>query len=209
MEESALRVTRLSPADRKKLDRTHPEFRDRAALVVSGSPRLMSALEGVIREIAREEEQSERLLEILTEWVGSRVPDESRVLQLQRQAEARDLFLREFTTLTSQDVAALSGSTARNTAALASRWKSDGKIFALSAGRVDRFPAFQFGEDGKPLPIIARIIEIFQDRNPWALALWFASNSGWLGGRRPVDLLRERPDDVVEAACRAVAPLAL
>jgi hypothetical protein len=204
----AIRITQLSAAERKKLGSSHPEIREgRSAMLVSGSERALSAIEDIIQNIAREEEQSARLLEVMTEGLESGVPDASRVLQIQRQAEARDRFLREFATLNSQEVAEMSGSTARNTAALASRWKADGRVFALSLGRTDRYPAFQFGDEGKPLPVIARIIEVFGDESPWTLALWFAGNSGWLDGARPVDLLLKRPTEVVEAARRSTEPV--
>lgn len=203
-----IRVTPLSGAERKKLSTSHPEVREaRAALLVSGPESALSAIEEMLQGIARETDQSARLLELMTEGLGSGIPHSSRVLQIQRQAEARESFLGEFVTLSSQEVAEMSGSTARNTAALASRWKADGKVFALSLGRTDRYPAFQFGEDGKPLPIISRVIEVFGDRSPWTIALWFASGSGWLGGSRPVDVLLRRPDEVVEAARRSVEAL--
>ncbi len=45
----------------------------------------------------------------------------------------------------------MGGSTARNTSALANRWRSEGKIFAVAVAGHGAFPAFQFGEDGRPL----------------------------------------------------------
>jgi hypothetical protein len=201
-------VAELSGQERERLVSAHPEIRQgESALVISASRPLLSAIRDFARRVAWEEEQSERVLETLTADAEGRVLDESRVLQLHRQAEARERFLREFPTLGSREVAELSGSTASNTAAQASRWKAAGRIFAATVGRVDRYPAFQFGDDGRPLPIIAEVIRTFGDRSPWALALWLVSHSGWLDGERPVDLLTSRPADVLEAARRAVEPL--
>ena len=210
MAEDTITVQVLSDAEAQKLGETHPELISVAsALVIAGEQRTVAAIKELLHRFVREEDRSERLLAIMTESAGAGVPEESRVMQLYQQAGARDQFLKEFDTVTSQKIAETNRSTARNTAALASRWKSDGKIFALNVGRTDKFPAFQFGDDGKPLPVIAQVIHILQDRSPWSLALWFASNNGWLGGERPVDLILTRPDDVVEAARQSIRPIAV
>lgn len=206
MAETTIRVMPLSAAERKRLRAVHPELGESPALVVSGSEMVLKAIHKWLQAYSREEEQSEELLEVLSRGL-SEIPDESRVIQLQRQAEARARYLREFRTYTSQEVARLGGSKARNESALASRWRSAGKVFAVQVDNVDRFPAFQFDEEFKPRPVIARVLQAFGDRKPWSVALWFASNSGWLGGARPVDLLEERPDAVVEAAERSIEPL--
>lgn len=214
MAETAIRVTPLSGPERKRLGAAHPELREgESAMVVSGSENMVSAVEEFVESIARQTRQSEKLLEVLMEDVGTgagtAVLEGSRVLQLQKLAEARDRFLREFPTLSSQQVAEINGSTARNAAALANRWKSEGKIFALPVGRAHLYPAFQFDEEGRPLPVVARVIEVFTNENPWTLALWFVGNSGWLRGKRPVDLLRTEPAVVVEAARRTMEPLSI
>jgi hypothetical protein len=65
---------------------------------------------------------------------------------------------------------------------------------------------FQF-EDHKPIKVVQSILEAFgEHKAPWKLALWFASNNGWLPGHaRPVDLLESAPDAVVQAARRDAA----
>lgn len=206
MAETAIRVMPLSAAERKRLGAVHPELKETPALVVSGSESLLASIRQWLQAVSREEERSEELLEVLTRGL-SEIPDESRVVQLQRQAEARARYLREFPTYTSQQLARLSGSKARNESALASRWKSAGKVFAVQVDNVDRFPAFQFDEEFKPRPVIAGVLQAFGERKAWSVALWFASGSGWLGGERPVDFLDTRPDAVVEAARRSAEPV--
>jgi hypothetical protein len=210
MEATALRVAPLSGADRKRLSSGHPELRGtESALVISGSESAVSVIEEFAQSVARDARQSERVLEVLTEEIGAGVLDESRVLQLQRLAEARRRFLQEFPTLTSQEIAEVNRSRASNTAALANGWKAAGRVFAVSVARGDLYPAFQFGEEGKPLPVIAQVLEVMRGEQPWTIALWFAGGSGWLGGKRPVDLLHTDPEAVVEAARRTKAPLSL
>ncbi len=51
-----------------------------------------------------------------------------------------------------------------------------------------------------------RVIDAAGDRlQGWDLALWFTSSNAWLDGARPVDLLGESPDDVLDAVRSAVA----
>ena len=131
------------------------------------------------------------------------VPLPVQILQARRNAVAREQLMQEFGALTSADIGRVSGSRAANKAALAHRWKSDGRIFAVTHHATSYFPGFQFTEDGFPLPIIAPILKLLGDRlSPWELALWFTGANGWLGGARPVDLLTRNPDRVVEAARR-------
>jgi hypothetical protein len=137
------------------------------------------------------------------------VPSPVAVLQARRNAEAREALLREFGLLTSLQVAEWAGSQAKNRAALAHRWKEEGKIFAVQHGGTTGFPAFQFDPSGRPRAVIADIITTLGSRSSeWELALWFLAETGWLGGRRPVDLLDSEPQTVFEAARQEAAELA-
>ena len=53
----------------------------------------------------------------------------------------------------------------------------------------------------------ARVLEGLGGTSGWSVALWFVSGSGWLGGKRPVDLIEEQPDAVAEAARRSAEPV--
>lgn len=87
----------------------------------------------------------------------------------------------------------------RNPSEPTSRWKREGKIFAIPHGKSDRFPAFQF-DHGAPLPAIKKILAVLpEDMTPWQIALWFASGNGWLDGSCPQASL-SNVDDVLEAA---------
>lgn len=204
----SIAIAFLSNTEHRRLEAAHPQLGEgESALVISAPRSLLPAIEQLAERLAWESAREERVLDALIEDVGTRVLGEPRVVQLQRQAQARENFLHKFPTLTSAEIAAVNGSTARNASALANRWKAEGRIFAVTAGRTDLYPAFQFGDDGKPLPGVAEVIRTFQGQNEWALALWFAAPSGWLGGRTPASLLRGDPTAVAVAARRAVEPL--
>lgn len=145
--------------------------------------------------------ESSRLIESM---MPAAVPSAPAVLQARRNALAREALFREFGVLTSAEVADLAGSKASNKAALANRWKQEGKIFSVSHQGLDYFPGYQFDEDGKPLPVIAQVLATLGGQSKgWELALWFTAANGWLAeGRRPVDLLRSEPGEVALAAER-------
>lgn len=132
-----------------------------------------------------------------------RVASAAAVAQARGNALARTELAREFGLLTSIEVAGLAGSRARNRAALANRWKQEGRLFAVPHGGQQLWPGFQLDEEGQPRPVIAELLEILgPELPPWQIALWFTSRSGWLDGERPVDLLAADPGRVAEAARR-------
>lgn len=124
--------------------------------------------------------------------------------QIERNAQAQRQLADEFGLYSSADVAARRGSRASNSAALASRWRAQGRLFSVDVESAVRYPGFQFAFDGHALPVIADIVSAFSGRlSGWELALWFTGSNDWLGGVRPVDVLEGTDSDrtqVVEAA---------
>ncbi|MFM9968050.1 MAG: hypothetical protein ACKVQK_06590 [Burkholderiales bacterium] len=127
--------------------------------------------------------------------------------QVERNGRARARFLREDRPYTAAQASKCLGSQARNATELASRLKREGRLFTVRDGTKDKFPRFQFGAHGEALPAIAQVLTRFKDKlEGWEIALWFHSNNAWLPEqRRPVDLLRKRPEAVLAAAEREVA----
>lgn len=163
--------------------------------------RLLAILEYIHRQRAGMQEQLQQLIAAM--MPPAAVPLPPHVLQARRNAVARNALLREFGAMTSAQVGESAGSKSPNRGALAHRWKSDGRIFAVSHQGLNYFPGFQFTDEGQPIGPIGKIIRILADKlGPWELALWFTGGNGWLGGRRPVDLLRADPATVVAAAER-------
>ena len=79
------------------------------------------------------------------------------------------------------------------------KWKREGRVFAIQHDGKDLFPAFQFA-DGKPLPVIKKILEVLPDYlSPWQTAFWFESGNGWLGGKTPRECLKNE-SKVIDAA---------
>lgn len=82
------------------------------------------------------------------------------------------------------------------------RWKNENMIFSVSHKRVELFPAYAFSDDMlKPLAGLQAILMRFAGKkNNWGAAYWFAGANGYLGGRRPQDVLRTDPENVLLAA---------
>lgn len=154
-----------------------------------------------------EEHELQHLIEALTPEQRD-LPTPAVVLQARRNAEARSALLEEFGGLRSADVAELAGSRAANRAALATRWRAEKRLTAVPVGDELLYPGFQFTSEGKPHPAIGRALEALRSdprMTDWQASLWFVGPNGWLGGRRPVDLLDAEPDAVAEAARREAA----
>jgi hypothetical protein len=123
------------------------------------------------------------------------------VQQARHNVTARAELADQFGLLTSAEVAALAGSRARNAGALASRWRREGRLFAVKVDGVIRYPGFQLDADGRVVPAVRDVLgELAGKLNGWELALWFTGANGWLGGLRPVDVLTSAPEQVTRAA---------
>lgn len=155
----------------------------------------------------------EQKLEELVDFIAGQMVVPSRIdtKMAQRLAARHARVLNEFGFATAEQLADANQSRAGNRNALADNWKKRRQVFAVrhrdESGRPrEVFPLFQF-EDHKPIKVVQSILEAFgEHKAPWKLALWFASNNGWLPGQaRPVDLLESAPDAVVQAARRDAA----
>lgn len=183
------------------LDRQIRELRELLDGVSERAAMLESAasMGSVLTVLEEREAAKERMIEALLP--KSTILPAPSVLQARRNAAAREGLLQEFGALSSTEVADLAGSRASNKAALANRWKQEGRIFPVTHHGQTLFPAYQFDGKGQPRPVIAQVLSTLgKQSRDWELALWFLSASGWLGEKRPVDLLESNPAAVAEAA---------
>lgn len=116
-------------------------------------------------------------------------------------ARLRNTFLERVTTMSSREVHEAAAAKSKNRSLTANRWKKAGRIFAVEVRGEDRYPKFQF-RDGAPLPVIKDILKALpKSMSNWQIALWFFANNGWLGGKTPIDTLRNKAS-VIQAAKR-------
>ena len=144
----------------------------------------------------------EKMLEvILSDAPRARVETEIDVDNARLRAE----YLQETPLLTAAEVRAASGLQPRNKSEPASRWKREGKLFAVRRSGIDLYPAFQFA-DGAPRPVVKKVLAALpKDMTGWQVAMWFASGNGWLDGAEPQGYLSD-PDAVIDAARKLTDP---
>ncbi|MBV8788876.1 MAG: hypothetical protein JOZ00_19585 [Mycobacterium sp.] len=131
-------------------------------------------------------------------------PAVARAVQAEQNLYAR--IEAEFGLLSSTDAGKRMGSRSsapRNMATTAHRNKA---LVAVRRGNYLAYPGFQFGADGTPLPVIARLREVAEE-NGWSeagLVQWLCSPTTYLDDDRPVDRLLTDPDGVVTVAAEAL-----
>jgi hypothetical protein len=120
--------------------------------------------------------------------------------------ECREQFMSENKCWTSAEVAKESSSTAKNRAAIASRWLAEKRIFSVHFKRRTWFPRFKF-QDGSPIPAISKVIKAFpKHATGWDLAFFFETPNSFTGGRRPLELLKGDPEGLASLAHRFANP---
>lgn len=211
-------LAQLTPAEAAHVQAGHPELggaplgeESQVVLAIRAAPAVVEVLEQVVAEFARAlhegDAQAAKVLDALTPEVGASVISPERYQQQWHRGEARRHFLESVELLTSAMVGERGGSSARNASALASRWKGEGRIFAVPNGRADCFPAFQFDEVGQPRPEVAEVLRALPAGTEWARALWWTAPNGWLNGQRPMDLFAGDAEAVIAAAHRTAEPI--
>ncbi|HET9690823.1 MAG TPA: hypothetical protein VFP61_06700 [Acidimicrobiales bacterium] len=115
-------------------------------------------------------------------------------------AEVRARVAAEFGVWSAAEAGRRIGSRGHSPTAVVRRWAAQGKLLAVPVAGLDHYPAFTFGADGRPRPVVARLLGT--GRSGWELVAWLVEPSAALAGARPVDLLDSAPDAVVAAAGR-------
>ncbi|MHB8324553.1 MAG: hypothetical protein ACYDHB_09065 [Candidatus Dormibacteria bacterium] len=175
----------------------------RGQLVIEGDDEFVGAVEIAVRTLALE---SETFVRIVAAMQPEDLASAGTAVQAQLSAQAE--LSEEFGMLSAAEVARRAASQARNTSALATRWRTQRRVFCVAVRHVQHYPAFMFDEHGQPLAVIAEVMATASHLGGWGLALWFTGASERLGGARPVDRLRSDAGAVLAAASEARAALA-
>lgn len=105
--------------------------------------------------------------------------------------------------LTAAPVASIAGFSDKNPSAQLHKWKRDGAIFAIRRSGIDYFPGYTLdpNQEYRPYRALKKVIALFEGaKEGWGLAFWFQSVNSFLGGKRPMDMLARKPEDVIAAA---------
>ena len=188
------------------------ETDSKGVLLITGKDReeLMTA-ENIFNSFKKElshakDEKLQKLIEAITPELQLPLSP-SAIEQVKRNSTARVNFLEHFDTYSSNDIYRMNDSTATNKAALASGWRSKGRVFAVNHKSELRYPAFQFDKDAKPRKVIADVIKLFEKENAdWQLALWFVTPNSILSGQAPIEVIKSDPKALIDAANEELNP---
>jgi hypothetical protein len=200
----------LDESTRRLMARRYPQLVGRGPMFVLSATLEIGRLNEALRQLVHDTNEGrhariEDLVESLLPPVD--VPPPRDIEQARRAALLRIRILRDFGAMTAAELAALAGSRAANRSQLAYRWRNQRRIFAVPHRRQLLYPSFQFGADGRPLPVLRSILAALVDWAPWDIAAWFVMANPWLDQARPVELLQDAAAAVVEAARAAAGRL--
>lgn len=104
--------------------------------------------------------------------------------------ELKSKVLSASTWLTFDDLSMLLNTDINNAISLVNAWIKDDALFVVEYNGTRLIPAYSVDEKGKPIPIIRSVLLVFKGRkSAWAIAAWFVSNNGWLGGISPIEAI--------------------
>ena len=84
-------------------------------------------------------------------------------------------------------------------AGVARDWKRRQRVFAVSMGGKDFYPAYQFDDALRPRPVIARVLRAFGPvGDPWKLVAWFHFPNGWLVDKKDQQRRPRAPKDFLD-----------
>jgi len=118
-------------------------------------------------------------------------------------------FFRLVPCVTADEIAVLIAQPGEDASATATQWLAEARIFQVKRGPAEFYPAFQFGPDLSPLPIVGEILKILRQvssRSDWDNAMWFIAANGWLSGLSPLAALSTESTLVRHAAEQEVLP---
>jgi hypothetical protein len=157
------------------------------------------------RAIEQQREVLRSVVDRIIESTPLRAVDAQRAALEQRAIEA---VFAGTEWLTAEQIGRLREPTARNPHGAVSRWRTQGKVFAIPKGGVLYHPRYAFDEGFEPRPVVAEVLAVLSADSPYRVASWFESVNGRLGRRRPRELIATDPARVLEAAqAHAVGPV--
>jgi hypothetical protein len=147
----------------------------------------------------RSKEKWNALIEVLTPDVplsNNKLAEAAMFVESMRSILESQDFVRAL------DIAKVAQFSEKNPSSQPNRWKRAGQIFAVPYKGLDLYPSYalDWTQGAKPLPIMAKILRLFADKDDWQKAFWFASLNSYLKNRMPKDLLKSHPEDVLRAA---------
>lgn len=172
--------------------------REQAELMSEAASRILKALDKTLLE------SSDAALEHFVQASVMRQPvTPAQMKEAIMKMQAKNHVLNSGDWVTPGQIAQIAGLSTANPSAQPNKWKREGQIFAINHNNNDYFPLFGLDpENGyRPVKTMRAVLDAFgNSKSAWGLAYWFAGVNGFLGGKRPQDILSVDPERVVAAA---------
>jgi hypothetical protein len=165
----------------------------------------MTTVDDLVVATQRVREGAQALRAALASVAVYAEPAVARALQAEHNLYAR--IDAEFGMLSSTQAGKKMGSRSSAPRNLATTAHRNNQLLAVRQGNHLAYPGFQFGSDGQPLAVIARLRDT-AEANDWSeagLVQWLCAPTTYFDGDRPVDYLTKDPDRVVAVAADALA----
>lgn len=210
--ESKMSVTVGSWADVVRKVEAHAAPKRAIAVSVSGTPReeevflaFLKNVERALPEMSRlkGEESRQRWLNVLLDEAFDQVGEPVELqIEAKMLASAQARVLQSMQFVPAARISELMGSSAANPSSLPNRLKGRQKLFAIQHGDKDLFPLYALDKTNsfRPYPVVAEILAVLKGWHGWALANWFESPNGYLGNKKPREVIGEQPEEVLKAA---------
>ena len=154
-----------------------PEQVHLEATILKALELLMTVLEENFTRV--QEDQVRRIGDLLSESIEV---SQAAIIEGGMRADTIRHLVESGTWLSAAQIAEQGGYSSSNPAEPASRWKREGKIFAITFKGQDLYAGYQFNGNLQPRPVIGKVLKLFKHKqDPWKIAAWFASSNGWLG----------------------------
>lgn len=180
-----------------------------AVVFDESNPREAKLIQQVLLQIIRLTQKSlashsENTLSIIVETLLPKdSPSPTLLMEAEMLLRAKIAVLEGADWLTAAQVASIAGFSDKNPSAQLHKWKRDGAIFAIRRSGIDYFPGYTLdpNQEYRPYRALKKVIaHLAGAKDGWGLAFWFQSVNSFLGGKRPMDLLAKKPDEVIAAA---------
>ncbi len=176
--------------------------------VHSPDPEILQETKAVLERVAevvphllesRRDDRFNAVVEALTPDINL---SPTRLIEAEMKAAAITKILESGDLVTAADIARLAGYSSSNPSSQPNRWKKAGLFFAVPHKGADYFPLYALDPQNgyKPYPVVSKVLSALKNKDAWGNAFWFASLNGYLGGKRPQDLLATDPERVLGAA---------
>lgn len=156
--------------------------------------------EGLVKGLEKLKANKQALVDIFADKITA--PRYS-VREAKMAAKAQQGVIASTRWVNGKELSELAQFKSTNKSAGASKWKSAGKIFSIYYLNEDLYPiyALDINNGFRPYDAMKEVIGILSPKKDnWGMAYWFASVNGYLGGKRPQDVLAINPEAVKEAA---------